>query len=806
MRAFAALRVHSLTAALLATCCISLACAQTVLPIPPAPFKGKVELRAKDSTPDFPQPVRAPAGAPNILLVLLDDVGYSASDTFGGPVNTPTLDNLASQGLRYNQFHTTAMCSPSRAALLTGHNHHSAHVGQIMEMATGYPGYDSLTGKDTATVGEILRDNGWNTAWFGKDHNVPDWEGSQAGPFDRWPTGLGFEYFYGFIGGDTNQWRPGVFEGTKPIEPYLGKPDYNLDYDLADQAIKWMRTQHSLAPNRPFLMYYAPGATHAPHQPRKEWIAKYSGKFDQGWDVLREQTLSRQKQLGIVPPDTQLTPRPPAIPAWDSLNADQKKLYSYMMEVYAGYLEQTDYNVGRVLQAVDDLGLKDNTLVIYIVGDNGASGEGTLEGSTNIPAEMNGIFQNYKQMLAQKDDIGTWKTYNHFPVGWAHAMDTPFQWMKQIASHYGGTANGMVISWPSHIKEVGQLRTQWHHVIDILPTILDVSHVPQPSMVDGVKQKPIEGVSMAYTFDNPSAPSRRTTQYFELFGNRAVYHDGWVAGTTPAGNPWDTVQPGVDVITGYKWELYHVADDFSESKDLASTMPDKLASMQKLFYSEAKKYNVLPLDNSRTDRLNPAIRPSLNKGRTSYTYYEGAVRIPEGVAPDVKNKSWSINASVGIAQQGVTNGIIVTEGGLFDGWALYLDKGVPVFHYNYGNINHYEIRGTSAVAAGTHTVTMAFTYDGKGLGKGGNVILSVDGQQVAQGRVDKTVPVRFTLDETFDVGMDTGTPVTEKYDVPFTFTGQIDRVTIDLKPQEPAVATEYEKARALMARAIAEEE
>lgn len=750
--------------------------------------------------------LQAPAGAPNILLVMLDDVGYSASDTFGGPVNTPTLDKLAAVGLRYTQFHTTAMCSPTRAALLTGHNHHSAHVGQIMELATGYPGYDSLTGKDTASMGEILRDNGWNTAWFGKDHNVPDWEGSQAGPFDRWPTSQGFEYFYGFIGGDTNQWRPGVFEGTKSIEPYIGKPDYNLDYDLADQAISWVRNQHSVAPDKPFLVYYAPGATHAPHQPRKEWIAKYKGKFDEGWDKLREETLARQIQLGIVPPKTSLTPRPPAIPAWDSLGADQKQLYAYMMEVYAGYLEQTDYNVGRVVKAINDLGIADNTLVIYIVGDNGASGEGTLDGTTNIPAEMNGIYQNYREMLAHKDDIGTWRTYNHYPVGWAHAMDTPFQWMKQIASHYGGTGNGMVISWPSHIKDNGQIRTQWHHVIDILPTILDASHVPQPATVDGVKQKPIEGVSMVYTFDNPDAPSTHRTQYFELFGNRAIYHDGWVAGTTPAGNPWDVVQPKVDVITGYKWELYHVADDFSEASDLAKQMPDKLKSMQRLFYAEAKKYNVLPLDNSRTDRLNPAIRPSLNKGRSNYTYYDGAIRIPEGVAPDVKNKSWSITASVDGNENGVTDGVIVTEGGLFDGWALYLDKGVPVFHYNYGNVNHDEIRGSKPLGAGTHTVQMNFAYEGPGLGKGGTVTLAVDGAQIAQGRVEKTVPVRFTLDETFDVGLDTGTPVTEAYEVPFRFTGKINKVTIDLRRQDPKTAELHERAKQEMARAIAEQE
>jgi arylsulfatase len=611
--------------------------AQEVLPVPPAPFKGQIGLSAKDSKSDFPTPVQTAKGAPNIMVVLLDDVGFGASSTFGGPIETPTLEQLAKSGLRYTQFHTTALCSPTRAALLTGRNHHSAHTGVIMEQATGFPGYDSLMGKDTATVAEILRQHGWNTAWFGKNHNVPDWQSSQAGPFDLWPTALGFEHFYGFVGGETSQWRPAVFEGTKPIEPYLGNPDYNFDYDIADQAINWVRNQKAVAPDRPFFLYYAPGATHSPHQPTKDWIAKYKGQFDQGWDKVRDETLARQKKLGIVPANTQLTQRNQGIPAWDSFNAEQKQLFAYMMEVYAGYLSQTDYNVGRVLNAIAQMGQLDNTLVIYIVGDNGASAEGMMQGSLNEIATINGIEEDYKEVLKHKDDLGTWKTHNHYPIGWAHAMDAPFQWTKQIASHYGGTRNGMVISWPARIKDEGGIRPQWHHTIDIVPTILDVTGLQQPSVVNGVAQKPIEGVSMAYTFDNPKTPSTRRTQYFEMFGNRGIYHDGWVAGTTPHFAPWEDpfTTPSVDVISGYKWELYRVADDFSEAVNVADKYPDKLHELQLLFYAEAAKYNVLPLDDSKIARMDVALRPSLTRGRTEFTYYGSLTRIPEGAAPDV---------------------------------------------------------------------------------------------------------------------------------------------------------------------------
>jgi arylsulfatase len=755
------------------------AAAQEVLPTPQAHFKGQIGLSAKDSKPDFPQPVRAPKGAPNIVLILLDDVGFGASSTFGGPIDTPTLERLAKNGLRYTQFHTTALCSPTRAALLTGCNHHSAHTGVIMEQATGFPGYDSVMGKDTATIAEILKQHGWATAWFGKNHNVPDWQGSQAGPFDLWPTGLGFEHFYGFIGAETNQWRPAAFQGTQPIEPYLGNPDYNFDYDIADQAIEWVRTQKALAPERPFFVYYAPGATHAPHHPKKEWIAKYKGKFDQGWDRVREETLARQKKLGLVPPDTQLTKRHDGLPAWDSLNAGQKAICAYTMEIYAGYLEQTDYNVGRLLEAIAQLDQLDNTLVIYIVGDNGASVESGFMGAVNEMAGINGFVDDYEQVLRHRDELGTWKTHNHYAIAWAHAMDTPFQWTKQVASHYGGTRNGMVISWPAQIKDRGGIRPQWHHVIDIVPTILEVTGFKQPSCVNGVGQKPIEGLSMAYTFDDGQRPSVRRTQYFEMLGNRGIYHDGWVACTTPTGAPWDPVHSAVDVINGYNWELYHVAEDFSEAVDLNAQYSDRLRELQLLFYAEAARYNVLPLDNDRVARLDVSIRPSLTQGRSRFTYYGKLTRISEGAAPDVKNRSFRISAEV-VVPKGGAEGVLVTQGGLSAGYALMFQKGKPVFHYSWLNHAHYEIAAKKAVTSGPHTIGFDFQYDGGGLGKGGTGILSVDGKIVAQGRIDQTVPLRFSLDETFDVGSDTGTPVSESYDVPFKYNGRIEKVVIDL--------------------------
>jgi len=752
--------------------------AQDVLPKPPQQFQGTVNLRAKDSKSDFPQPVKAPVGAPNILLVLLDDCGYGATSTFGGPCNTPTLDGLARNGLRYNHFHTTALCSPTRAAIITGRNHHSVHTACIMEAATGFPGYDSVMQKDTATVAEILKQAGYGTAWFGKNHNVPDWQTSQAGPFDLWPTALGFDHFYGFIGGDTNQWRPAVTEGTKPIDPYIGNPDYNFDYDLADQASKWIKMQKVVAPDKPFFCYYAPGATHAPHHPKKEWVEKYKGKFDQGWDAAREATFKRQLEIGVIPKEAKLTPRAPGVQAWDSCTPEEKKVFARFMEVYAGYLEQTDYNVGRVLKTIEELGQRDNTLVIYIAGDNGASAEGSLQGLLNEMTFFNGVPEDIKEVLKRADDIGTWKTYNHYPVGWANAMCTPFQWTKQIASHYGGTRNGMVISWPKGIAAKNGLRTQWHHCIDIVPTILDIVGLPQPDSVNGVTQKPIEGVSMKYTFADAQAKSTRQTQYFEMLGNQGIYHDGWTACTTPPVPPWSPSGADVDVIDGYKWELY-APTDFSQAENLAAKDPKKLLEMRLLFYTECAKYNVLPLDNSKTTRLDPAIRPSLTRGRKSFAFYAGQSRIPEGASPDIKNNSWSITAEVEV-KDGAT-GMIITQGGLFSGWALYLDKGKPVFHSNFCDVAHYEVTGKDALTAGKHTIKMEFAYDGGGIGKGGAATVTVDGREVAKGRIEKTVPIRISLDEGLDVGGDTGTPVNLNYDVPFEFSGKIDKVTIDLK-------------------------
>ncbi len=751
----------------------------SVLPVPPAPFQGTINLRAKDSKSDFPQPVKAPKGAPNILLVLLDDVGFGATSTFGGPCATPTFDKLAANGLKYNQFHTTALCSPTRAALITGRNHHSVHTATIMETATGFPGYDSVMQKDTATVAEVLKQAGYGTAWFGKNHNVPDWQSSQAGPFDLWPTGLGFDHFYGFIGGDSHQWRPAVVEGTKPIEPYLGKTDYNFDYDIADQAIKWIAMQQAMAPDKPFFCYYAPGATHAPHHPKKEWVEKYKGKFDGGWDKLREATFERQKMLGVIPAGTKLTPRAPGIRAWDECSPEEKKVYARMMEVYAGFLEQTDYNVGRVIKSIEENGQLDNTIVIYIAGDNGSSAEGSSQGLLNELTFFNGIKEDLKQVLARVDEIGTWKTFNHYPIGWAHATCAPFQWTKQVASHYGGTRNGMVISWPKGIAAKGELRTQWHHIIDIAPTLLDIAELPQPASVNGVTQKPIEGVSMAYSFNDGATKSRRTKQYFEMIGNRAIYSEGWVACTTPISQPWEPRSPDADEITGYKWELYDTSSDFSQAENLAEKMPAKLKDLQLLFYAEAARYNVLPIDNSRTARLDTAIRPSLTRGRNTFTFKQGMVRIPEGTAPDIKNKSWSITAEVEVMAE--TSGVIATAGGLFGGWGLYLDKGKPVFHYNFVDVAHYDIASKDALAPGKHTVKMDFAYDGGGIGKGGAATLTADGKEIAKGRVERTIPIRISLDESFDIGEDTGTPVNLSYDVPFKFTGKIEKVTIDLK-------------------------
>ena len=758
--------------------------AQEVLPRPEQPFGGKIGRTVKESVKDFPKEVRAPKGAPNILLILTDDVGFGATSPFGGPIPTPTFERLAREGLRYNQFHTTALCSPTRAALLSGRNHHSAATGVIMELGTGFPGYNSLMPKSAGTFAEILKQNGYNTSWYGKNHNVPDWHTSQAGPFDLWPTGLGFEYFYGFIGGDTSQWNPALLENTKPIEPPHDAKDYFFDKDMADHTIAWIRMQHAVAPGKPFLAYYAPGTAHAPHHAPKDWITKFKGKFDQGWDKMREETFARQKQMGIIPANAKLTERSAGIPAWDSLDADHKKVAARMMEVYAAALSHADYQMGRILDAIAEQGELDNTLVIYIQGDNGASAEGGPNGLLNEMTVFNAIPEDFKEVLRRMDELGGPNTFNHYPIGWAHAMDTPFQWTKQIASHWGGTRNGLVISWPARIKDRGGIRTQFHHVIDIYPTILEAVGVPAPTSINGVAQKPVEGVSMAYTFDNAKAPSRHRTQYFEMFGNRAIYHDGWVAATTPGVAPWDTaaeMQGRLPAVLDYQWELYNVSEDFSEANNLAAKEPAKLKELQELFWTEAAKYNVLPIENGRIDRFDVSNRPSLTTGREEFTYYPGLVRIPEGAAPDLKNKSYQIKAEVEIPKSGA-EGMLITHGGRFSGWGLYLLKGKPVFHYNLAGVARYTIAGKDTLAPGKHTILFDFKYDG-GLGKGGVGTLLVDGKKVATGRIERTLPFRLSLDETLDCGEDTGTPISEDYRVPFKFTGTLAKVVIDLTPE-----------------------
>jgi arylsulfatase A-like enzyme len=764
--------------------------AQDVLPRPPQPFNGYIGRTAKESVKDFPQEVKAPKGAPNILLIITDDVGFGASSTFGGPIPTPTLDRLAKAGLRYTQFHTTALCSPTRAALLTGRNHHSAATGVIMEAGTGFPGYNTLMPKSDGTFAEVLRQNGYSTAWYGKNHNVPDWHGSQAGPFDLWPTGLGFDYFFGFIGGDTNQWHPAIIEGIKPIEPPHDQKDYFFDNDMANHAIARIQMLHAVAPDRPWVTYYAPGTAHAPHHAPKDWIAKFKGQFDQGWDKVREETLARQKKLGIAPPDTKLTPRSEGIPAWDSLDADHRKVAARMMEVYAAALAHCDYEMGRVLDAIQAIGELDNTLVIYIQGDNGASAEGSAQGLLNEMTFFNAIPEDFKEVLRRMDELGGPTTFNHYPIGWAHAMDTPFQWTKQIASHFGGTRNGMVISWPARIKDKGGIRSQFHHVIDIAPTILEAVGVQMPDVLNGVPQKPIEGVSMLYSFDNATAPSRHRTQYFEMIGNRAIYNDGWVAATTPPVPPWDPVGRPVS-IDDYNWELYDTSHDFSEANNLAAKEPKKLRDLQDLFWVEAAKYNVLPLDNSKVERLDVNNRPSLTRGRYEFTYYPGMVRIPEGSAPDLKNKSFRVSAEVEIPASGA-EGLLITQGGRFAGWGFYLLGGKPVFLYNLAGVEQFKIASPDKVSPGKHTVVFDFKYDGGGLGKGGLGTLTVDGKKAAEGRFARTLPFRMSLDETLDVGEDTGTAVSADYEVPFRFTGTLNKVVI--KIEAPKLTNAEERA------------
>jgi arylsulfatase A-like enzyme len=654
------------------------------LPEPPAKFGGVIKEDAKDSKPWWPPQIVPPKGAPNVLLIMTDDSGYGVSSTFGGVIPTPTLDRVAKDGLRYTQFHSTALCSPTRAALITGRNHHSVGFGQVSEFATGYPGYNSIIGPENATIGRILSDHGYATAWFGKNHNTPSFQYSASGPFDQWPSGMGFQYFYGFMGGESDQWTPYLFRGHTPVYPWIGKPGYNLITDMADDAIRYMKDLNAAAPDKPFFVYYVPGATHSPHQPTKEWVGKIVAMhlFDQGWEKLREQIFANQKRLGVIPPGTQLTPWPDSLPRWDSLGPVKKKIVIREADVFAAYTAYVDHEIGRLIQAVEDMGKLDNTLIIYIDGDNGTSSEGSMMGTPNTMTVYNGILELPEaEYLRFYESWGSDQTYPHMAVPWAWAFDTPFKWVKQVASHFGGTRQGMAISWPGHISEPGGIRNQFHHVIDIVPTILEAAAIQAPDTVDGIKQKPIEGVSMVYTFDqaNANAPSKRDTQYFEIFANRGIYHDGWYACTTPPEPPWLVGTKPLPPVNEYKWELYHIGDDYSQANDLAAENPDKLKELQALFVEEANKYQVFPLDNSVLPRLLTP-RPSGTAGRTTFTYMGENVGIPVGNAPNLLNRDFTITAEIQIPKAGA-EGMIATMGGRFGGYALYLVKGKPVFVY-----------------------------------------------------------------------------------------------------------------------------
>lgn len=750
------------------------------LPRPDFHFTGQVGRTYKDSDPaQFPQPVQPPAGAPNIVLILLDDVGFGQFSTFGGGVPSPTMDRLAKEGLRFNRFHTTALCSPTRAALITGRNHHSTSFAGITELATGYDGYCCVLPRNCGTVGEVLRQNGYMTAWIGKNHNTPTWETSPAGPFDRWANGLGFDYFYGFNAGDMNHWRPLLYENHNLV-PASEDPDYHLTEDLADKAVDWVRRVKSIAPDKPYFLYVAPGATHAPHQAPQSWIDKFKGQFDMGWDAYREQTLERQKKLGVVPADTRLTERSRGLPDWDGLNPDQKRLYARMMEVFAAYGAQVDNAMGRVVDAVKALPDADNTIIIYIAGDNGSSAEGGLEGSLNENLFFNGFAEKWEDNLKAIDELGGPKHFNHFPSSWAHAMNTPFQWTKQVASHFGGTRNPMIISWPDGIKDRGGLRDQFLHVIDIVPTLYELAGVTPPVELNGVTQKPIEGISFATVLDDAKTEGRRKTQYFELGVNRGLYHDGWMA-SAPSFAPWEPNRDENWDPDKAVWELYKLDEDFSQANDLAAKNPVKLRELQDLWWAEASKYNVLPLDWRATIRMNAELmgRPSLSAGRTKATYYEGMAALPGAACLPMLNKSWTITAKVDLSDDRA-EGMIVTQGGSEGGYGLYLREGRPVFVYNFLGLERPTFSGDAPLPKGRSVIEVDFAYDGGGLGKGGEIKLKVGGKRVAGGRIERSVPIQFAIFEGLDIGMDTGSAVDWTYALPFKFTGRIDQVTVEL--------------------------
>jgi arylsulfatase A-like enzyme len=760
--------------------------ARAMLPIPDRPSPGLTTYDAKDPDTAFPpiEPLVPPEGAPNVLVVLVDDVGFGASSAFGGPCRTPTAERLAAGGLRYNRFHTTALCAPTRQALLTGRNHHSVGMGSITETATSAPGNSSLRPNTKAPLAMTLKLNGYSTAQFGKCHEVPVWQSSPMGPFDGWPSGGGgFETFYGFIGGENNQWDPALYDGTTPVEPpATAEEGYHLTEDLADRAISWIHQQKALMPDKPFFVYFSLGATHAPHHVPKEWIDRYTGQFDDGWDAQRERTFARQKELGVIPADAELTLRHAEIPAWDNMPDELKPVLARQMEVYAGFLEHTDHHVGRLIDAIDDLGVLDNTIVYYIIGDNGASAEGTLNGAFNEMANFNGMaaIETPEFMLSKMDEFGSPSSYNHYSVGWAWAMNTPFQWTKQVASHWGGTRNGTIVHWPGGIEEPGGLRSQFTHVIDLAPTILEAAGLPEPAMVNGVLQSPMEGTSMLYTFNDAAAPERHDLQYFEMFANRGIYHRGWSA-VTKHRTPWVMVGGDLPAFDDDVWELYDGNSDYSQARNLAADNPDMLAKLQRLWLIEATKYNVLPMDDRTSERMEPSMagRPTLIRGN-SQLFFPGMGRLSENSVVSIKNKSFSVTAEVEVPDGGA-EGVIIAQGGRFGGWCVYAKDGRAKFVYNVLGIQQFATEADSPIPAGTHQVRMEFGYDGGGLAKGGDVTLYYDGDPVGTGRAEATQPLIFSADETTDIGHETGTTVTPDYTAPSSrFTGKINWVQIDL--------------------------
>jgi arylsulfatase A-like enzyme len=758
--------------------------ARNVLPIPDRPRSGLITYDARDPDTKYPpiNQLRPPKGAPNVLVILIDDAGFGSSSAFGGPCSTPAAERLAAGGLKYNRFHTTALCSPTRQALLTGRNHHSVGMGGITEIASGSPGYCSVLPNTCSPIARTLKLNGYATAQFGKCHEVPVWETSSAGPFDAWPTGGGgFEYFYGFIGGEAHQWYPSLYEGTNPIEvKKTPEEGYHLVPDMTDKAIDWIGQQKALIPDKPFFVYFAPGATHAPHHVPKEWADKYKGKFDQGWDKLREEIFARQKKLGVIPPDCQLTKRHEEIPAWDAMQADLKPVLIRQMEVYAGFLEYVDYHVGRLLDSLEAAGILDDTLVFYIIGDNGASAEGTLHGTYNEMINFNGAaaLETPEFLKARIDKLGGPESYNHYAVGWAHAMDTPYQWTKQVASHWGGTRNGTIIHWPKGIKAKGEVRSQFHHVIDVAPTILEAAGLPEPLSVNGVQQRPIEGVSLVYSLNDAKAADRHETQYFEMFGNRGIYHKGWTA-VTKHKTPWILVGEKTVPFDDDNWELYDTTKDWSQANNLAKKMPEKLHELQRLWLIEATRYNVLPLDDQVAERMNPdtAGRPVLIKG-DSQILFGSMGRLSENSVINVKNKSHAVTAVIEVPKSGA-EGVIIAQGGNIGGWTLYAKDGKLKYCYNLLGIQHFYVEGKTALSPGEHQVRMEFTYDGGGLGKGGKAALYVDGKKDGEGRIAASAAMVFSADDGCDIGQDTGAPVSPEYGARGNeFTGRVKGVQI----------------------------